>query len=380
MTQNIILNPNIQENRASTRFEPYFLDAKIKYDNNEIIGQILDASNKGLAISIAENTQLPPINGNSEIIIYKSGENGIQKNLGQATILRTWEMGGLTREDKGIAVKLNNEIQSDEIEKLLFIGPRQTERRTSQEKISFVDMDYLGEYRRDLVNQQVRLFIFVLGMYATLAGIYFGIMFLNNGSINPNQASNIIFWRTLLAGLPGLLSISCLLMDTQKSILIQRIDAYLAVIKEYHIIKHYPREYKGWEIENRKFRHVLGGKNCKECMRYERKCGKLKPEEKDSLEDRNIFVNPFIDINYSIIYSCYYFLILLSGSVVFYGLLQFQSDLLFYMIIEAFFLLIIFTGTIWSFKIFYNLRKGIYSFDQFKRSWIDLLGRCRIQV
>lgn len=368
------------EYRTNPRFEPILVDVEVYFNNSKFVGQVLDSSHGGMAISFPEDITLPnPLIGEIvKLSVYKHSNPHTTINLGNSMVLRSWEKGGLTEDEKGIAVQFDHNIYDEVVGKLLFYGIKQNERLASQEKISNIDMNFLGNYRRDMVECQMRLFILALSVCSTLAGGYFALIYYSY-AIDKIFDQNLIFWRTMVAVLPGLLATACLLMTAQKSISIQRIDAYLSVMKGYRILKHFPREYKGWEIENWKIRHVLGGDQCKSCI-VNRKCGEMQKDFKDKIKTKNILFQPFIDIYHVVINSSYYLIISLSLLAMGYELLRVTLTTRSYIIITFVLTLIFVAGVAFSIYIFWHLRKGKYSYEYFRLCWIDLLGRCRVQI
>jgi hypothetical protein len=363
--------------RSNPRFEPPFVDAIISFTNGETMrSSVLDASRGGLAVALSENADLPSIGQQVTLratTASESSENS--KPVGTATILRNWAGSGLLNEGKGLAMQFNSAFSDQNTEQFLLRGVQQKTRLTAQAELATVDMNYLGGYRRDIVNCQMKLYVLNLTIGVALAGAYFGLTY---HSIAINQLSNpqLSFWRTMLAALPGLLSVACVLMVSQKSISIQRLDAFLAVLKECSIMKQYPREYRGWETAYRKYRHVLRTNACTLC-KVDRKCGDLKIEERNKLVSKSMFRNPKIDTYHIIMYMSFFIAFLLSIIAITVELLKFQWGVHSYMAIAFTLGVIVALTVITLFYVFYHLRKGHYSLDQNKRCWLDILNKCR---
>ena len=240
---------------------------------------------------------------------------------------------------------------------------QQQSRLASQSELAALDMSYLGNYRRDLIECQTKLFMLTLTLGVTLAGAYFA---LNYHSVATNQLANpnLSFWRTMVA---------------QKSISIQRIDTYLMILKECRILNQYPREYRGWESAIRKYRHLLNTNICTSCGNV-RRCGTLKPEDQHMLRSRSFLRSPSVDLYHVVMYTSFFGAFALSIFAIVVELLNFQWGIPVFMLIAVCIAAILCATVAALIYVFYHLRKGHFSVEYFKFCWIDLLNRCRWQV
>ena len=367
------------DNRHHPRFEPAFIDAIVSLPNeSEIRGRVLDSSRGGMAVALPENADLPPKGTLISLWVIDTASHKAKKSVGNATIERNWAETELLDNGKGIALRFTNDLSDNDVLYYLLRGIQQNIRLASQAELAVIDISYLGDYRRDLINCQMRLFVLTLTIGVALASAYFGLTY---HSIATNQLTNpnLNFWRTMVAALPGTLAIACALMVAQKSISIQRIDAYLLLLKQYLIIKQYPREFRGWESEYRKFRNILKTEICKSCE-PKRKCGDLKPQDREKLHPRRMFSSPQIDLYHIVMYMSFFSAFALSMIAVIVELLKFQWGVSAYMLISSLITIAISLAVVALFYVFYHLRKGRFSVVYYKRCWIDLLNKCRWQA
>jgi hypothetical protein len=368
------------ENRGYRRFEPPFVDATICFDTDDQLRcSVLDSSRRGMAVALPEHSTVPKTG--TRIVglkVYSDDQQEVCKTIRSATVLRTWSDTGWLRKQKGLAIQFDHELQDDGTTNCLLLGVEQKTRLATQLKLAPLDISYLGDYRRGLIDCQMRLFILTLTAGVGLAGAYFGLTY---HSIATGQIAdpNLGFWRTMVAALPGFLAVACALMVAQKSISIQRMDAYLSILKECFIRKQFPREYRGWEIDYRKFRHVLNTQRCVNC-KLPVKCGSLTPKQAEDLKNKNMYKDPKLDFYYILINMSFCTVGGLSLIAVLSNILTSEWKGSGYMIssfIITITLVMVFVGLSY---IFHQLRKGRYSFDYFKGRWINVLERCREPV
>lgn len=366
------------DRRIHPRFEPPFINAIINTLNgSEIRGRVLDSSQGGMAISLDESVALPVL-GTVVTLAVTNALQTFKKTIGEAEVLRSWTGAGLLDNGNGIALEYVSTLCDDETESYVLSGVNQKTRLSGQADLAAIDINYLGNYRRDLITCQLKLFTLALTVGVSLASAYFGLAY---HSVATNQQANpdLSFWRTMVAAMPGFLATACALMVAQKSISIQRIDAYLLILKKYSILKQYPREYRGWESAYRKYRHLLKSNACKSCD-ASKKCGELRNEERQKTLTRKLLSGPRIGIYHVIVYLSFFIAFALSTILVATELLKYQWGNLCYMIVASLINTITVFASIALLYVFYHLRKGKYSIDYFKRCWIDVLNKCRVQV
>jgi len=368
---------NFEEKRRLPRFEPPFVDVSLNFPNKKTIGFVLDSSCGGLSIALPDDFVLPAVRSPLSIDLINQSS---QMPIGSAAVVRTWSGKGLFDDVNGVAVKFDQELTDDEVKSILLRGNQQKIRLEAQAELAKVDMDYLIGYRRDLTDSQLKLFTLALTIGVALASAYFGLVY--HGSVTGMLARpDLSFWRTMVASLPGFLAVACTLLVVHKSINIQQIDAYISVLKDCVLLQQYPREYKGWEFEIRRLRHILGTNFCKSC-RYNnpRPCGDLKDEERKLLSSKPLLHNPPVDTNHLVTFSTFFVICGLSIIAVLIELLSFQRGTLFYMVIASIIPMLLCGALAYSGYVFIHLRKGRYSVTHFRRCWVDLLTRCRRQA
>lgn len=362
--------------RKEQRFEPSLVDASIKTSSKtHSCGYILDVSSSGLAIDFPQTVNLPDIGSKVEVSIrsHKTSKNWV--GLGLATVVRTWTESAYYDNGKGIALGFENIIEDPNKQRLLLGGIQQSTRIDQQKSLAGQDINHLSAYRRSLAECQVNLFTNTITLSVSLAAAYFA---LNYYGIATNKFSDpaMSFWRTLLAALPGIIAVIFGLIVSQKNASIQRVDAYLAVLKEGVARNRIPREYKGWETESHKFRQVMKTTACNECD-LERKCGTLKENEQQAISSRSLLKNPFIDLYYLVMYFTFYSILIISTLAVFIELRKYQWGFNVYMATNAAITVIMVLAFGGIFYLTIQLRKGKLSFEYYRRCWIDLLSRCR---
>jgi len=182
-----------------------------------------------------------------------------------------------------------------------------------------------------------------------------------------------------VAALSGSVAISCALMISQKAASIQRTDAFIAVLKEFVVRRIFPREYRGWEVAYRRFQNVLNSRICGECV-YEGKCGSATPEEQKRLKAGKLAGSPRLDLYGFGMSSTYFFVLLVSILAVLVELYEFQMDEPVFMLIGGVVIALILAGAGFVIYALYGVRKGKFSFDFYRRCWLDQLTKCRVQV
>jgi hypothetical protein len=189
------------EHRANPRFEPIFLDAMVTLPGESPIrGRVLDSSRGGMAIALPKKSNLPSIGTSVSLSITEPDNSDSSKAVGKATVERKWLETDLLDNEKGIALKFTENVDDNELLKYLLQGVQQNIRLASQAKLAEVDMGYLGEYRRDLICCQMRLFVLTVTICVALASVYFGLNYHSTAKQLTN--SDLSFWRTMIAALP----------------------------------------------------------------------------------------------------------------------------------------------------------------------------------
>lgn len=198
--------------RSYPRFEPPFVDAIISFANGEMIrSRVLDASRGGLAVALSENSDLPSTGQEVTLRATTASESSENSKLvGSATVLRNWAGTGLLDDGKGLAMQFNSAFSDQNTEQFLLRGVQQKTRLTSQAELATIDMNYLGGYRRDIVNCQMKLFILNLTVGVALAGAYFGLTY---HSIAINQLANPQLLLAYNVGCVARTSCYCLRID-----------------------------------------------------------------------------------------------------------------------------------------------------------------------
>lgn len=366
------------ERRIFSRFEPPFVDAEVKTNSGTTVqGRVLDASKTGMAIAISDMISPEDIGSVVEISVRNGLNNdSIKRDVGQASIVRSWT-GSQGNVANGLALKFDNELANGDVQACLLTGPDKITRLKSQVQLYQIDTEYLGDYRRDLISCQVKLFALALTLGVALAGAYFGLSYHSVISAYGGGAE-LSFWRTMVAALPGLLAVACAMMVVQKSISIQRIDAYLLVLKRNIIENKFPREYRGWESAYRKLRHFLKSNKCKECTIARRRvCGSWKDSDKNEIDSVSLIRRPSIDLFHIVMYLTFFSIMVLSIVAVLRELYKFQIGNTGYVMIGASLVIVLVLPILLLLITIYRLRKGRLSIIHFKRCWNDILVNCR---
>ena len=370
------------DKRRAKRYESHNVNVKvIRKNEEEIKGRILDVSRSGISLEMYywDNEAEPK---NDEIVdIYLMHEMNVRgAKIAEAIIKRVWNERDYFGYEKGIAAEFINYCGDSFVDKRLFKGIEQKDRIQAQKEVVTYDINHLSEYRSYLNECQMKLFEMSLVVGVALATIYFSLTFLSQIG-NYAMTDSLFFWKAMLAALPGILAISCCLIFVQKSISIQRIDSYLAVLKDCILMEQYPREYRGWETESRKLRHVLNTTYCSECIYGSkvcgiRMCGKLTMEDQIKNKRKLIINNPKIDLFNIIAISTFLFMSMLSILAIFYSIINYHWGISKYMVISSVITIIMSLIILYIGSVLYNLRKGKYSNVSFRRSWLDLMTRC----
>jgi hypothetical protein len=373
-----------RDRRVHCRIEPAFLDAVLRFKSGEKRGRILDSSRGGMAVNIPDFEGIPE-KEKAEIHVAKAGNDNTFIKVGSGGVLRKWDSSEILDysteildNGKGVALQFDEPVNSDDIEKYLLHGIQQNTRLSQQIKLACKDIQYLGEYRLDLIKCQIKILVLSLTVGVTLAGAYFGLSYHAAASQQLNN-SDLNFWRTMMAALPGCFSIACALMVVQKSISIQRVDALLLLLKKYSILNQFPREYQGWEEAYRKYRNALNSKKCQSCG-TKRKCGELKAADRERLDKRGLLTAPLIDLYHIIVFATFFVMIGLSLTALIFEISTSNWKSVEYMAVTAILMILLASVIIYIVSIFKNIRKGIYSFEVNRRNWIDILNRCRLPV
>ena len=368
----------IEEKRANPRFEPSSVTISITPfgEANAIShGYLLDISSGGLAIDLPQKSILPAVGSTVEVKVKSEDLDDDWMSLGRAKVLRTWMQSTYFDNGKGVAFSFDAPLKDSRSQQILLHGTQQHTRLQAQARLAMQDIEHLSAYRRCLVECQIKLYTVTLTLSTSLVAAYFALNYYGIASGMQSQPS-MSFWRTMIAALPGALSIACALMVSQKSASIQRTDAYLAVLKDCSVRNQYPREYRGWEWESRKLRHVMKTTACNDCE-VKRKCGTLRAIDQTILDSRRLLINPSIDLYYSIVFLTFYIILFISTIAVLIELSKFQWGITAYMVTSSLITVLMLLATIAIFYLTVQLRRGHLSFDYYKRCWLDILHRCR---
>lgn len=369
-----------QENRYKPRFEPAYLDVMYKIDGNKSRGRILDVSETGMAIAISQNTKAPQDKKIISLEITPGDSDAPPYNsLGSAVTERSWAGSANQGGEHGFSVTFSEALTGNKFKNAKLYGIQQKDRLIAQQAVATLDIAYLGSYRDKMIGCQMSLFILTLTVGVGLLGAYFGLTY--HSALNANTALNadLAFWRTMLASLPGLLAMSCAFMVAQKSISIQRIDTYLSILKECTIKKQYPREYKGWETDIRRFKRILGSKQCdSNRCKIENKCADIKSQDKE--KKKWIEMIKGVDLYHIIIFMTFFSVIGLSTQTVISNILKFKLGAEENMIAALLVGGVIGLFIIGISYIFVHLRVGKYSIKHYKIYWCNILNKCRQPV
>lgn len=364
------------ERRVYPRFEPPIIVATVSFKSGlSARGRVLDASMNGMAITLFNNIDLKE----SEETIFISIQNGLyaesrEIGLGEGSIVRKWtdSHGDIV----GIALKFDGELTDNCAKLSLLDGPQKNIKMRHQAQLYQADTDYLGNYRRDLINSELKLLSLALTLSVTLAGAYFALGYYSTATAN-NVGDDLRFWRILIAALPGLLSGACAVMGLSNSKLIQCIDAYLLIIKKYLIRDMFPRQYCGWESAHFVLVRIFKSEKCFECQVAQRRpCGTLRESDVGELISKRLFRRPGPNAIHGMMYFIFTTIILFSVTVVLSEAKNIYYQSYIYIIIVPI-LLIIFIGLLAKIiYIVYHLSKGKFSTEYYKRCWEDILTNC----
>ena len=368
-----------EERRKYERFEPRSADVIVTPQSKQKYrGAVLDASCAGMAIDLVHKANVPSPGSHIDISVLGGG-NGKGIYLGSATVKRNWFWSDpLFGDTVGIAVELDNLLSDQRAEGILLSGTQQKTRLRGQSKLASQDIENLAASRRSTVECQNKLFMLTLTIGVALASVYIGLVYYGL-AIDAINDPTFSFWRSMVAALSAAVAIVCALMISQKAASIQRTDAFIAVLKEFVVRRIFPREYRGWEVAYRRFQNVLNTRICGECV-YEGKCGSETPEEQKTLKARKLTGSPRLDLYGFGMSSTYFFAMLVSILAILVELYEFQTDEPVFMLIGGVVIALILAGAGLVLYTFYGVRKGKFSFDSYKRCWLDQLTKCRVQV
>jgi len=369
-----------KEKRGHPRFEPALVNAIIRTNGGtRLEGWVLDVSLGGLAIEFPENSNLPDAGSNVEVTVASAGSANSSVTLGQATVQRTWPRSAYFDNGKGVALKLNDELEDTGEKRFLVQGTRQQTRVDSQARVAAQDIDHLSAYRRSLVECQMKYYTSTVTLSVSLAAAYFALNYYSivTGKLGDPEMS---LWRTLVAALPGIIATAFALIVSRKNATIHQVDAYLAHLKECSVRNDYPREYRGWETESRKYTYVMNTEKCKGCA-ITRQCGQSANNHPSVTQFLvGLFRNPPVDLYYVTIYVTFGIVLMVSIVATVTEVLRFQRDAIVYMAISSLITVIMIAAIVAIGFLVYRLRCGAWSFDHYKDCWKDLLSRCRESV
>jgi hypothetical protein len=113
---------------------------------------------------------------------------------------------------------------------------------------------------------------------------------------------------------------------------------------------------------------------------YKGKCGSATPEEQKRLKARKLAGSPRLDLYGFGMSSTYFFVLFFSILAVLVELYEFQTDEPAFMLLGGVLIALILAGAGLVIYTFYGVRKGKFSFDSYRRCWLDQLTKCRVQV
>jgi hypothetical protein len=363
--------------RSFKRIEPGKMFVSVSWAINPtqscmVRGKVLDISRSGMAIELYTKKKIDFHEISKVDIKFESADETIEKVITNAIKTRNWDNEYSFGEEIGLAVRFDSILNEDDSR--IVIGLTKNERLDAQKEIAKTDICNLSAYRGSLSECQMKLLEICFTIGVGLASLYFSLSFINQ----TNQFPGIFFWRTMIAALCGVVAVCCALLFVQKSISLQRVDSFLSLIKEYYIIGSFPREYKGWEIESRKFRNVLNSKSCTNCkLTIDRKCGCLTNEERKDKIGGIKFNMPNSDFFTFLAFSIFFGMIFLSifaigYSFKVYNLIEIKK----YVITSSIITSVIVALFILVAIELHNFRKGKYCFTQLRRNWLDIMNRC----
>lgn len=370
----------MQEQRSESRHEPKFLSVSFTNSVGEKIkGAILDVSQSGIAIELFDEACLRGLEVGSAVSDLEITKGDKTISVRDGTIRRVWNDDTYFSKNYGVAIRLSKRLSELNADGFVLKGLMKTRRINAQQEIARHDLNYLNDYRRYLGECQLKLLELALVTSVSVAAIYFGIAY--SGFILNNKADpSVSFWRTLIAALPGFISVSCAMLVSQKSMSIQRVETFMNILKECILNNNFPREYRGWESESKKIRQVYMTERCKECSRSKKtQCGTLGAEETTILRSKRLFKNPKLDFYNTLIYIVFYTISILSSVAVLYELFRYHRDTVRYAVASSLITLAI-VGTLgYVGYLLYQVRKGKYSTVVLKRIWIDVMTHCAKQ-
>jgi hypothetical protein len=365
------------ERRGTARFEPSNLVAQVHVpqarSRDETEGFVLDSSLTGIALSLREGSRLPRVGANASLrlSVPDTEDSWI---IPSATVVRTWQSGGPFDGGPGVALSYDSLDRGEDVSRIVELGDRRKARINAQERILFSDINYLGKYRRDLIQSELQLFIVTWTIGVALASTYFALSWYGlttNQFATPNQS----LWRMLIGALPGVFAGVAIFMTIQREIVIHKTDTFLAVLKELHIHGLYPREYRGWETAYRQYGHVYGTSRCQNC-KAPKKCGRLTSQDQTSLESLRLARDPNLDPYHVLLYLSYVALIGVSFCLIAWEFISYQP-LIISMVIMPAVAVVVCVSLAAAYRYLSQLRKGRFSFIQLRRIWLDILLNCR---
>ncbi len=370
--------------KSEPRFEPSSINICLETQSGVLAGYLLDVSRRGIAIDLPRgDTPLPAV-GTSVSRVTASGKGSYSGaySLGTATVKRVWNQSAYFDYGGGMALLFDEPLDDADRHKALLKGTQQFTRLRSQARLAAHDIEHLSAYRRSLSECQMRLYIQTITFSVSLAAAYFALIYYGIVT-NSMEDAQLSFWRTLVATLPGVIAIAFALMISQKNASLQRVDAYLAVLKECVARNEYPREYQGWETEYAKFRQIMKTDKCHECemaKHSHRECGVWKPEEAQEMAGRRLTTKPYVSLYYAIMYGTFIAILVASIAAVIIEVASLQRGVSTYVAISAVITLVMVAAITGICILAWRLRKGRYSFEHYIRCWLDLLHRCREQI
>ncbi len=293
-----------RENRQEPRFEPPQVEAYFQ-TTPELRGYVLNASRSGIAIDLRGASSIPDPGVSGHLKIKKQlNSHSVSFNLGKAELVRNWSYNN---EGKCVAVKLFQSDIDEQALSHLLTGESKENRLKGQKAQAENDLKNLEAERRYLLDCQMKLFMLTLTAGVALLSAYFGLSY-HGMTVDRYSEPSYSFWRTMVAMLPGFLALACAFMAAQKTSSLQRINAFLIIMKDFLIKQNFPREYRGWEGLYRKVRYIYGTKKCDDQLCGTRKCGQLLPNEVAILKERKTFRNPTINFFHLMIFTTFAFI------------------------------------------------------------------------
>jgi hypothetical protein len=364
------------EKRSQVRWELPRLGASLQIDDKDTFDCLAyDISRVGMSLAFTKGRPEIVSGLKVKVSLFIPFDGYPKRDFGKAYIVRKWKEHGPAQSTDGVSVRFLRPLPEEQI--LSFAGRNHLKenRIRIQHEIAKEDQSLLCSHRQSLHDCQVNLFILALTVSSMLATVYFTLAYQNSLGIQSIDPS-LSFWRTLIAALPGMLSLACAAMVTQKSISIQRIDAYLSIIKECMLQGEFPIHYHGWETESRKLRHIINSSICDNCERVH-KCGTVDPFELRALKSKPLLRGPIVDLYYIILFGVLFGISFTSSIAVLTEVLRFQLSSYGYMALSVSVLLVFCGCTTIVLAVLYNLRKGKYSVRHLRKCWLELFMYCR---